>query len=164
MTINELFDTISTDKAQILLNIIETIKEPYEKTITDLTEENKRLKEALNAYRKTGYEPWEFGLIKHYREKCEKLEKDCNSLINRIDTLQRRQAVNKYNKSFLNSLILGEVLVEEIDDYVEYWHTHNTKCSLPTFLGMSDSLYSKWATEGNKVLIEFVEEERKRYG
>lgn len=53
--------------------------------------------------------------------------------------------MNKYtDKKFVEALRAGEIHVGEIDDYIEYWHTHNTNNSLKEFLGLTQQEYDMW--------------------
>lgn len=55
--------------------------------------------------------------------------------------------MNKYaEKSFVEALRAGEVHVGELDDYVEYWHTHITNNTLREFLGLTQQEYDMWIT------------------
>ena len=53
--------------------------------------------------------------------------------------------MNKYTKkSFVEALRAGDVHVGELDDYIEYWHTHITNNNLREFLGLTQREYDMW--------------------
>lgn len=45
----------------------------------------------------------------------------------------------------------GEYEAEDIDDFVDRWHTTETRGSLPSYLGMTFAEYTAWV-EGRKSL------------
>jgi hypothetical protein len=49
--------------------------------------------------------------------------------------------------SFIEKCVLGEVLLEEIDDFVERWHSGHSELPLHSFLGMTRSEYSLWVAD-----------------
>ena len=49
--------------------------------------------------------------------------------------------------SFVELCLQGECLPEEIDDYVDTWHEHESNVPLHKFLGMTREEYSLWVTE-----------------
>ena len=57
-----------------------------------------------------------------------------------------------FEKSFVDAFRAGEVDAEKIDDYIEYWHTHETGNELHEFLGMTWEQYEVWVRHNNKVL------------
>ena len=59
-------------------------------------------------------------------------------------------------KNFMTECINKNVSPEDIDDYVDYWHTHETNCTLREFLGLTANEYVMWATHGNDVLYEII--------
>ncbi len=48
---------------------------------------------------------------------------------------------------FIELATQGEVLLEEIDDFVDDWHESGKAVPLATFLGMTDEEYALWAVE-----------------
>ncbi|WP_379922420.1 hypothetical protein [Erythrobacter sp. R86502] len=50
-------------------------------------------------------------------------------------------------RSFIELALRGEVLSDEIDDFVEEWHSSDSDTELYEFLGMSWDEYSLWTTE-----------------
>ena len=56
-----------------------------------------------------------------------------------------KKLMNKYvEKTFVEALRDGEINVGSIDDYIEYWHTHNTNKNLRDFLGLTQNEYDMW--------------------
>ena len=49
--------------------------------------------------------------------------------------------------SFIEKCVLGKVLLEEIDDYVEKWHASDSALPLHKFLGMTKAEYSLWVAD-----------------
>ena len=49
-------------------------------------------------------------------------------------------------KTFIEKCLDGEVLYEEIDDYVDIWHDSNSTDELYEFLGMTLQEYDIWMT------------------
>jgi hypothetical protein len=48
------------------------------------------------------------------------------------------------HRSFIDLYVGGEVLPEEIDDYVDQWHDNPGRRQLHDFLGMTEDEYSLW--------------------
>jgi hypothetical protein len=46
--------------------------------------------------------------------------------------------------SFMEMLKRKLVTWEDIDDFIEVWHTGNYDCSLSGFLGMTEEQYALW--------------------
>lgn len=60
-------------------------------------------------------------------------------------------------KTFMEKCVDGGASVEEVDEYVEYWHTHEIDMPLHEYLGLSPSEYALWGREGNGYLGQFLE-------
>ena len=50
-------------------------------------------------------------------------------------------------ENFIELCLKGNALVEEVDDFVERWHSSSIDASLRDFLGMSESEYSLWIND-----------------
>ena len=50
----------------------------------------------------------------------------------------------KESRSFLDLYLNGEALAEEIDDFVDRWHSNPGQSEIYDFLGMSKQEYSLW--------------------
>jgi hypothetical protein len=61
-----------------------------------------------------------------------------------------------FKEPFAAALRAGEVVAEQIDDYVEYWHTHDTGNSLMDFLGMTKDEYVRWLRNPTVKLYEIL--------
>lgn len=61
-----------------------------------------------------------------------------------------------YDKSFIDGCLSGEADLEEFDDYVEYWHTHDTGCSLREFLGLTEYEDEELMKSGGYALLRDI--------
>ena len=48
---------------------------------------------------------------------------------------------------FITKCLMGEALLEEIDDYVDSWHDGDSDLSMHEFLGMTHAEYSLWVKD-----------------
>jgi hypothetical protein len=64
-------------------------------------------------------------------------------------------------KTFLELYMNGEVLAEEIDDYVDKWHDDSGDQPIYEFLGMSKQEYSLWLRDPD-VLPHIVRARREK--
>ena len=48
------------------------------------------------------------------------------------------------NKTFLQACLDGDVLLEEIDEYINNWHKEKTDLSIYKYLGLSKKEYDRW--------------------
>jgi hypothetical protein len=46
--------------------------------------------------------------------------------------------------TFLNRYLNGEMLADDIDDFIGYWHNNQGNLPLHEFLGMTEEEYSLW--------------------
>jgi hypothetical protein len=53
---------------------------------------------------------------------------------------------NKQKDNFIDLCLRGEVLMEEIDDWVDEWHDSPQEQELYEFLGMNWDEYSSWVS------------------
>ncbi|MDE6021605.1 MAG: hypothetical protein K2H01_11495 [Ruminococcus sp.] len=60
------------------------------------------------------------------------------------------------NKSFIADCLSGDATLSEIDDYVEYWHTHETGNSLQEFLGLTDFEYEQYVKSLDTILKDIL--------
>lgn len=73
--------------------------------------------------------------------------------------LYKMEELRKYSfdKTFLERLKDNEVTIDDIDDYVEYWHSSkNPSKSLREYLGLTSLEYDRWAKEGNDIFLELI--------
>lgn len=59
-------------------------------------------------------------------------------------------------KNFILDFFEEGLMIEDIDDYVEYWHNNEMEQSLKDFLGLNDYEYEKWLHEGNDVIRDVL--------
>ena len=64
-------------------------------------------------------------------------------------------------RTFMERYLAGEVEAEDIDDFVEAWHTGEHAASLAEFLGLSDDEYWRWVKDANVLLDIRAEREVK---
>lgn len=57
--------------------------------------------------------------------------------------------------SFIDDVVAGRAVEDDLDDYIEYWHTHETGKSLHEYLGMSNDVYGRWLTNSS-LLSEII--------
>lgn len=63
--------------------------------------------------------------------------------------------MSSYNSPFIELVCQGRVLLDEIDDYIEYWHCSELEQSLSEYLGLTDEEYEYWLKNGS-ALAEIV--------
>ena len=61
-----------------------------------------------------------------------------------------------FEQAFIKECLFGDAELEDIDSYVEYWHTHETNNSLRDFLGMTQYEYTEWLKYGDVVLRDIL--------
>ena len=49
-----------------------------------------------------------------------------------------------FEKSFIEKCLDGEADIFELDNYIEFWHTHDTDVSLRDFLGLTPYEYERF--------------------
>lgn len=59
------------------------------------------------------------------------------------------------NMNFIDDVITGEALIEEIDNYIDMWHDGDSELEIYEFLGMTQREYRLWV-EDNSILKEIV--------
>lgn len=60
-----------------------------------------------------------------------------------------------YN-NFIADFLDEGLILEDIDDYVEYWHNNEMSQSLKDFLGLNDYEYEAWLQKGNDVIRDII--------
>lgn len=48
--------------------------------------------------------------------------------------------------TFMDRMLRGEVMADEIDDFVDFWHDSDSSVPLHEFLGMSEAEYGLWVS------------------
>jgi hypothetical protein len=61
-----------------------------------------------------------------------------------------------FNKSYAAALRAGEINYDADEDYIEYWHTHDTGNSLQDFLGMTKDEFVKYIKHGNTYIFDIL--------
>lgn len=59
-----------------------------------------------------------------------------------------------YSKNFIQACIDADVLVDEIDDYIDEWHDGDYDVDLNEFLGMTKEEYRLWVE--NDSMIKYI--------
>lgn len=54
--------------------------------------------------------------------------------------------------NFIHDCLSGDATVNDIDDYIDVWHTSNSAEELHQFLGMTEDEYSLFVTNPNCLL------------
>lgn len=55
---------------------------------------------------------------------------------------------NSTEKSFVDACLNGHAFLEDVDDWVEHWHTSDdVPAELQTFLGLDDTEYALWVEQ-----------------
>lgn len=70
--------------------------------------------------------------------------------------MEQTNPQHPYEKSFINAFLDGEVLANDIDAYIEYWHTHEVNCELYDFLGMTKNEYAHWLKSGDDSILHDI--------
>lgn len=61
-----------------------------------------------------------------------------------------------FEHSFIDGCLFGTTDLDELDDYVEYWHDHETNNTLREFLGMSSFEYAEWLKWGDIIIRDVL--------
>lgn len=61
-----------------------------------------------------------------------------------------------FERSFIDECLYGTTDIEDLETYVEYWHTHETGNTLRLFLGMTQYEYAEWLKYGDAVLRDIL--------
>ena len=65
-----------------------------------------------------------------------------------------------FEKCFIDACLAGDVILDEVEEFIEYWHTHDTGVSLSSFLGMTEYEYAKWLKTGEDIVLRDIIESR----
>lgn len=63
--------------------------------------------------------------------------------------------------TFIDACLNGQASLNELENYIEYWHTHNTGNSLREFLGLTNSEYEQWAKSSDSIFKDIIQARRK---
>ena len=61
-----------------------------------------------------------------------------------------------FERSFIEGCLYGATDLDELDDYVDFWHENDTGNTLREFLGMSQFEYAEWVKLGNVVIQDIL--------
>ena len=61
-----------------------------------------------------------------------------------------------FEKTYAKALRAGAITYDEIDNYIEYWHTHDTGNSLQDFLGMTKDEFVKYIKYGDRYIFDIL--------
>ena len=72
-----------------------------------------------------------------------------------------------YKDNLIDMCVRGKATLDDLDNYVERWHTSDIDCDLNEYLGLTESEYGKWLKTGtddilNNVLHRRIAESEKR--
>lgn len=70
------------------------------------------------------------------------------------------RSMSESDRSFIDLALNGEVLSDEIDDFVDAWHESDSDLELYAFLGMTEEEYSLWMT--NPAYLDLILSARHR--
>ena len=65
-----------------------------------------------------------------------------------------------FDKSFIDSCLTGDALLDDIEDYIEYWHENDSDLELNEFLGMTPDEYAEWIKTGEDMVLRDIIEAR----
>jgi hypothetical protein len=64
--------------------------------------------------------------------------------------------MDKFTKPYTEAMRAGEIDYDEIDNYIEYWHKHDTGNSLQDFLGMTKDEFVKYVKYGDRYIFDIL--------
>lgn len=67
-------------------------------------------------------------------------------------------------KTFLEKCLDGEADIAELDQYVEYYHTHDIGVSLRIYLGLTPDEYEMWGENEDTAIEEIIKCRREKLG
>ncbi len=62
--------------------------------------------------------------------------------------------MSKHTPTFIEQCISGDVLTDEIDDFIDSWHSGPDSQPLHKYLGMTESEYALWVSD--PALLPFI--------
>lgn len=65
---------------------------------------------------------------------------------------------------FISACLYGMCKPDDIDFYVEYWHTHDVDMTLREFLGLSQEEYELLEKSDYSIIEEFLDKRKKKVG
>lgn len=61
-----------------------------------------------------------------------------------------------YENSFVQKCLNGEADLLELDEYIEYWHTHDVNVTLREYLGLTPSEYAEWGNSSDAIFRDIL--------
>lgn len=61
-----------------------------------------------------------------------------------------------FERNFIDACLYEDTDLDGLDQYVEYWHTHDTKNSLREFLGMTEYEYEEWLKNDDSIFRDIL--------
>lgn len=61
-----------------------------------------------------------------------------------------------FEHNFIEGCLYGDNELEDLDTYVEYWHTHETPNTLREFIGMTTYEYEEWLKYGDSIIRDIL--------
>jgi hypothetical protein len=61
-----------------------------------------------------------------------------------------------YENSFVQKCLNGEADLLELDEYIEYWHTHEVDVTLREYLGLTPSEYEEWGKGSDSIFRDIL--------
>ena len=65
-----------------------------------------------------------------------------------------------FEKSFIDACLAGDAILDDIENYIKYWHENELKLELNEFLGMTPYEYANWIKTGEDMLLRDIIEAR----
>jgi len=65
-----------------------------------------------------------------------------------------------FENSFIDACLAGDALLNDIEDYIEYWHENESDLELNEFLGMTSYEYANWLKTGDDMVLRDIIEAR----
>ncbi|MCL2049607.1 MAG: hypothetical protein FWG87_12890 [Defluviitaleaceae bacterium] len=59
-------------------------------------------------------------------------------------------------KNFVNDCLNADATIQDLDGYIEYWHTNETNNTLQEFLGLSDYEYEQWGKSSDSIFRDIL--------
>lgn len=61
-----------------------------------------------------------------------------------------------YNKTYIDDCLNGEATIFNLDEYIEYWHTHETGNTLREFIGLTEYEYEQWGNNSDIIIRDIL--------
>lgn len=68
----------------------------------------------------------------------------------------------KAKSTFIDDCLQGYATLDDFEDYVEYWHTHETGNTLSEYLGLTNDEYSQFLINSDDYLSEVLKNRRNK--